>query len=115
MPFFHISIYQDSREKPNVRDAYSLELDLILFTSSSQHWSSTINPASFSCFFEMPFRLMYLSLRRTQKDSSCQSKRTSEKIKLIQIGIQYITPNSQIEEQEQQMFQIDIIDSLSKN
>ena len=40
--------------------------------------------------------------------------RPSEKIKLIQIGIQYIIPKSQIEEQEEQKFTVEIIDSLSK-
>ena len=40
--------------------------------------------------------------------------RTSEKIKLIQIGTQYIIPKSQIEEQEEQKFTVEIIDSLSK-
>ena len=40
--------------------------------------------------------------------------RTSEKIKLIQIGLQYIIPKSQIEPQEEQKFTVEIIDSLSK-
>ena len=40
--------------------------------------------------------------------------RTSEKIKLIQIGTQYIIPKPQIEEQEEQKFTVEIIDSLSK-
>ena len=41
----------------------------------------------------------------------------SEKLKLIQLGLPYIITKLQIEEpqQEQQMFQIEIIDSLSKN
>ena len=41
----------------------------------------------------------------------------SEKLKLIQLGLPYIITKPQIEEpqQEQQMFQIEIIDSLSKN
>ena len=40
----------------------------------------------------------------------------SEKLKLIQLGLPYIITKPQIEEpqQEQQMFQIEIIDSLSK-
>ena len=37
--------------------------------------------------------------------------RTSEKIKLIQIGTQYIIPKSQIEEQEEQKFTVEIIDN----
>ena len=40
--------------------------------------------------------------------------RPSEKIKLIQIGIQYIIPKSQIEEQEEQKFTVEIIDRLEK-
>ena len=40
--------------------------------------------------------------------------RPSEKIKLIQIGLQYIIPKSQIEEQEEQKFTVEIIDNLSK-
>ena len=40
--------------------------------------------------------------------------RSSEKIKLIQIGLQYIIPKSQIEEQEEQKFTVEIIDNLSK-
>ena len=40
--------------------------------------------------------------------------RTSEKIKLIQIGTQYIIPKSQIEPQEEQKFTVEIIDNLSK-
>ena len=40
--------------------------------------------------------------------------RTSEKIKLIQIGTQYIIPKSQIEEQEEQKVTVEIIDNLSK-
>ena len=41
----------------------------------------------------------------------------SERLKLIQLGLPYIITKPQIEEpmQEQQMFQIEIIDSLSKN
>ena len=40
--------------------------------------------------------------------------RPSEKIKLIQIGIQYIIPKPQlIEEQEEQKFTVEIIDSLT--
>tara|TARA_B100000795_G_scaffold70709_1_gene49661 strand:- start:100 stop:360 length:261 start_codon:yes stop_codon:yes gene_type:complete len=41
----------------------------------------------------------------------------AEKLKLIQLGLPYIIIKPQIEEpqQEQQMFQIEIIDSLSKN
>ena len=41
----------------------------------------------------------------------------SERLKLIQLGLPYIVTKPQIEEpqQEQQMFQIEIIDSLSKN
>ena len=41
----------------------------------------------------------------------------SEKLKLIQLGLPYIITKPQIEEpqQEHQMFQIEIIDSLSKN
>ena len=41
----------------------------------------------------------------------------AEKLKLIQLGLPYIITKPQIEEpqQEQQMFQIEIIDSLSKN
>lgn len=40
----------------------------------------------------------------------------SEKLKLIQLGLPYIVTKPQIEEpqQEQQSFQIEIIDSLSK-
>ena len=41
--------------------------------------------------------------------------RPSEKIKLIQIGIQYLIPKSQIEEQEEQKFTVEIIDKLSKD
>ena len=40
--------------------------------------------------------------------------RPSEKIKLIQIGLQYIIPKSQIEEQEEQKVTVEIIDNLSK-
>jgi len=41
--------------------------------------------------------------------------RPSEKIRLIQIGLQYIIPKSQlIEEQEEQKFTVEIIDNLSK-
>ena len=41
--------------------------------------------------------------------------RPSEKIKLIQIGLQYIIPKSQlIEEQEEQNFTVEIIDRLTK-
>ena len=40
--------------------------------------------------------------------------RPSEKIKLIQIGLQYIIPKSQIEEQEEQKFTVEIIDRLEK-
>jgi len=40
--------------------------------------------------------------------------RPSEKIKLIQIGLQYIIPKSQIEPQEEQKFTVEIIDNLSK-
>ena len=40
--------------------------------------------------------------------------RPSEKIKLIQIGLQYIISKSQIEEQEEQKFTVEIIDNLSK-
>ena len=41
----------------------------------------------------------------------------AERLKLIQLGLPYIITKPQIEEpmQEQQMFQIEIIDSLSKN
>ena len=39
--------------------------------------------------------------------------RPSEKIKLIQIGLQYIIPKSQIEEQEEQKFTVEIIDKTS--
>ena len=40
---------------------------------------------------------------------------SSDKIKLIQIGLQYIIPKSQIiEEQEEQKFTVEIIDRLSK-
>ena len=41
----------------------------------------------------------------------------SERLKLIQLGLPYIVTKPQIEEpqQEQQKFQIEIIDSLSKN
>ena len=41
----------------------------------------------------------------------------AEKLKLIQLGLPYIITKPQIEEpqQEQQMFQIEIIDSLNKN
>jgi lantibiotic modifying enzyme len=41
----------------------------------------------------------------------------AEKLKLIQLGLPYIITKPQIEEpqQEQQMFQIEIIDSLSEN
>lgn len=39
---------------------------------------------------------------------------SSQKIKLIQIGIQYLIPKSQIEEQEEQKFTVEIIDNLSK-
>jgi len=40
---------------------------------------------------------------------------SSEKIKLIQIGLQYIIPKPQlIEEQEEQKFTVEIIESLSK-
>ena len=40
----------------------------------------------------------------------------SEKLKLIQLGLPYIVTKPQIEEpqQEQQSFQVEIIDSLSK-
>ena len=42
--------------------------------------------------------------------------RPSEKIKLIQIGLQYIIPKSQIiEEQEEQNFTVEIIDRLTKD
>ena len=41
--------------------------------------------------------------------------RPSEKIKLIQIGLQYIIPKSHIEEQEEQKFTVEIIDRLSKD
>ena len=42
--------------------------------------------------------------------------RPSEKIKLIQIGLQYIIPKPQLieEPQEEQKFTVEIIDSLSK-
>ena len=40
--------------------------------------------------------------------------RPSEKIRLIQIGLQYIIPKSQIEEQEEQKFTVEIIDRLEK-
>ena len=41
--------------------------------------------------------------------------RPSEKIKLIQIGLQYIIPKPQlIEEQEEQNITVEIIDNLSK-
>ena len=41
--------------------------------------------------------------------------RPSEKIKLIQIGLQYIISKPQlIEEQEEQKFTVEIIDNLSK-
>jgi|TARA_B110001450_G_scaffold51357_1_gene47933 hypothetical protein len=41
----------------------------------------------------------------------------AERLKLIQLGLPYIVTKPQIEEaiQEQQKFQIEIIDSLSKN
>ena len=41
----------------------------------------------------------------------------SERLKLIQLGLPYIVTKPQIEEpqQEEQKFQIEIIDSLSKN
>jgi hypothetical protein len=41
----------------------------------------------------------------------------AERLKLIQLGLPYIITKPQIEEpqQEQQMFQIEIIDSLSEN
>ena len=41
----------------------------------------------------------------------------AERLKLIQLGLPYIVTKPQIEEpmQEQQMFQIEIIDSLIKN
>ena len=41
----------------------------------------------------------------------------SERLKLIQLGLSYIVTKPQIEEpqQEEQKFQIEIIDSLSKN
>ena len=41
----------------------------------------------------------------------------AERLKLIQLGLPYIITKPQIEKpiQEQQMFQIEIIDSLSKN
>ena len=39
---------------------------------------------------------------------------SNQKIKLIQIGLQYIIPKSQIEEQEEQKFTVEIIDNLSK-
>ena len=41
----------------------------------------------------------------------------AERLKLIQLGLPYIITKPQIEEpmQEQQMFQIEIIDSLGKN
>ena len=42
--------------------------------------------------------------------------RTSEKIKLIQIGLQYIIPKPQlIEEREEQKFTVEIIDRLTKD
>ena len=42
--------------------------------------------------------------------------RPSEKIKLIQIGLQYIIPKPQIEEQqEEQNITVEIIDNLSKD
>ena len=41
--------------------------------------------------------------------------RPSEKIKLIQIGLQYIIPKPQlIEEQKEQKFTVEIIDNLGK-
>jgi hypothetical protein len=40
---------------------------------------------------------------------------SSQKIKLIQIGIQYLIPKSQIEEQEEQKFTVEIIDRLTKD
>ena len=40
--------------------------------------------------------------------------RPSEKIKLIQIGLQYIIPKPKIEEQEEQNITVEIIDNLSK-
>ena len=40
--------------------------------------------------------------------------RPSEKIKLIQIGLQYIIPKPQIEEQEEQNITVEIIDRLEK-
>ena len=39
--------------------------------------------------------------------------RPSEKIKLIQIGLQYIIPKPQIEQQEEQNITVEIIDNLS--
>jgi hypothetical protein len=41
----------------------------------------------------------------------------AERLKLIQLGLPYIVTKPQIEEpmQEQQMFQIEIIDNLGKN
>ena len=41
---------------------------------------------------------------------------SNQKIKLIQIGLQYIIPKSQIiEEQEEQNFTVEIIDRLTKD
>jgi len=46
-----------------------------------------------------------------------ESMSKSERLKLIQLGLPYIVTKPQIEEpqQEEQKFQIEIIDSLSKN
>ena len=46
-----------------------------------------------------------------------ESMSKSERLKLIQLGLAYIVTKPQIEEpqQEEQKFQIEIIDSLSKN
>ena len=46
-----------------------------------------------------------------------ESMSKSERLKLIQLGLPYIITKPQIEEpqQEEQKFQIEIIDSLSKN
>ena len=46
-----------------------------------------------------------------------ESMTKAERLKLIQLGLPYIVTKPQIEEpqQEEQKFQIEIIDSLSKN
>ena len=58
---------------------------------------------------------LYQVIDETIDSLDISQMRPSEKIKLIQIGIQYIIPKPQIEEpQEEQKFTVEIIDKLSK-